>query len=345
MKKKLFTIPMIVIISAIALFFIMLLIIGEVNHYNRLLFLLRHSIYFILITLVTVTLLYVFYNLIIQKYLDKGYKIIYLKIFTLMFFAATLIITSTLRINYINTYETPIVTYFVLYDDYNNRIYESNFRRIESEIMVLEKSEQTLRLEVTEKSDGVRRHYDNGSFLYNIDRFYESRSLIDIQYNEHFQITDYEIQQEYIVRSNDQGDVSTFQWSRLFRMENIYSYNDFTSTRKTAAMTSDVTFDDYYDFSESELNESVISVAYDGGFTYILNINDIYTIPLTLSWHPDTEDKFINHTYSIGNTPIIDDFAYVKFDTKSRDKNIVTTVNSPMNELGEYVRYTLRRDL
>ncbi|MDY0139708.1 MAG: hypothetical protein RBR50_08405 [Candidatus Izemoplasmatales bacterium] len=338
MKEKKFTITMIVLLLAIALFFIMLILLGNSDIYNQRIFLLKHSTYFIFITLITVALLYLFYHLINRHYLERGYNILYLKLFTLVVFGITLFITSSLRIDYIEKYETPIVTYFVLYDDYNNRIYDSTLKRSEVDIQIIEKSDFKLTLEVIEKSDGLTYKYVDGEVSYEIPLQYESRSLIDIKYNDNNMITDYVIKQEFVRESNDLGNKAISQLSRIFIMENEYSRYSFTSNRKTRTINTEIASEGYYDFNETDLSESSISASYDENFEFVnFYLYDHLEIPLYSVGNDE-----INFAYSPTNeSGLIDDFGFVDFN----NDNIVTLLSSPLNKRGELVEYSLKKNL
>lgn len=156
-------------------------------------------------------------------------------------------------------------------------------------------------------------------------------------YNANNKITSYIIKQEFFEESNDSGDISVSQSSRIFIMNNQYSRYSFTSNRKTSIIQNTGPFEGYYDFSVGDFSESTISASYDEDYSFNFYLSDEFIIPLHIKANNE-----INFTYPpINYNGAIDDFGFIEFD----DNSIVTLLNSPHYRRGEYVEYTLEKDL
>jgi hypothetical protein len=241
-------------------------------------FVLKHTLIYILVASVIVMLIKKIYRHVLHKYgevfVDK--KLYFLKGFTILVMMILLGLSRYLQLDYIKLYETPPIRYCYFYDEYGNYIHGSRIYNVCPQVEVLSKTEDSLifRAEYIypgNRQDRLRNEHETP--------YYQGKTgygIVDvvIKYNTEHYITSYssqtsinyelyEFENEDSLKDksliNDEA-IKQYYHSLLLTIETDYSQDLVSQTKKLYVKKPEhVKFDDvseieHVDFAESDLS-------------------------------------------------------------------------------------------
>ncbi len=209
-----------------------------------------------------------FYYIYKSYFIKRQINLIYLNIITLIVLSISLIWIANTRVDFIAKNEVPNYMNEILYDEYNNKIYESILIGIEPSIEVIEKTNNKLVLHINENcicqqhSYGVEDYYPDKDLDYFIDGKVNIFVDIEIMYNEDHTIASYTIRETRNVTFEPANLQSYFGYiSRKLEIANEYTENGLTVTQRDYYFADAMNETEYQDFSPEEHYEFKIDQA------------------------------------------------------------------------------------
>jgi len=127
MKRLKPTIGQIVLLFLWVLFFVLTRVLSALPKYDQLVFVLKHLSYYTFYGLTLMLSVSVLYRILEKEFIKRLFSCKYLNIMTICILAIGLVIITKERINYIEKFETPVLTNCVYYDNLGNMIFDARY--------------------------------------------------------------------------------------------------------------------------------------------------------------------------------------------------------------------------
>ena len=226
--------------------------------FNRFNMIVKHTSFFLFFSLLIFTILKLLYhNLLKYDKLQTDHAQVWLKVFTVIVFGGFMFTLSKIQLNYVDTYETPVLLKCSYFDDYGNKLYDSYFR-YSCPTLEVEKDNNTIKLSGSESVTGTNMTYYadetrvNGGDINSEIQFY-----ITVTYDNLDRITSYQLKwtQTSIITTSTttyHGYISlmkdihnTYDASQLVSDQRNFQYKQVTQG------SNDNTTNGHYDFNDA----------------------------------------------------------------------------------------------
>jgi hypothetical protein len=252
--------------------------------YNQHVFVLKHTLIYILAASVIIMLVKKIYQIVLMRYKDVfvDKKLYFLKGFTIFVVIGLLGLSRYLQLDYIKLYETPPIAYCYYYDEYGNYIHGSRFSYVCPELEIRSKNASSLKFRVAYEYPGNRQDRLNKT---NVTPYYlgkDGYGVVDVEihYNDQNYITLYQSQTSinyelYEFENNDalknkdlvtDDAIKQYYQSLMLVIETDYNQNSVTQTKKLYvkepenAQFKDVKVIEHFDFSKSKYYEDTSKI-------------------------------------------------------------------------------------
>lgn len=270
-KKKLTKILFLCSLSS----FVITLILEFSQRYNQILFILRHSTLYLGIAFLVSAVVSYFYSIYKRYFIKKQINFFYLNIPTLIVLLVALIWIADTRLDFIAENEVPHYTNEILYDEHNNKIYESILVGIEPVVELIEKTDNTLVIHIEEKceckqnSHYIEELHPNSELERYIDGSVEIVVDIIVLYNDDSSIDSYTIEETRLITYKPDGLSKHYGYvSRKLEVFNEYNLDNFRATQNSyylAKIMTEQEFADtpiinHHDFTYDQASQSIVTV-------------------------------------------------------------------------------------
>lgn len=270
-KKKLTKILFLCSLSS----FVITLILEFSQRYNQILFILRHSTLYLGIAFLVSAVVSYFYSIYKRYFIKRQINFVYLNIPTLILLLVALIWIADTRLDFIAENEVPHYINEILYDEHNNKIYESILVGIEPVVELIEKTDNTLVIHIEEKCECKQNsHYieelnPNSDLERYIDGSVEIVIDIIVLYNNENSIDRYSIEETRLITYEPDGLSKHYGYvSRKLEVYNEYSTDVFKATQSSyyfAKFMTEQEFVDtpiinHHDFTNVQASQNVVTV-------------------------------------------------------------------------------------
>ncbi len=266
--------------------FIITLLLQFSQRYNQILFILRHSSLYLGIAFLVSAIISIFYYIYKSIFIKRNISLISLNIITLVILSISLIWIADTRLDFIAENEVPYYMNEILYDEYNNKIYESVLVGIEPSVEVVEKTANKLVLHIEENCDcqqhsrDIEEFYPDDEFDSFIDSNVEIFFDIEVIYNDDTSIDSYTIEETRNIQYEPNNVQPYYGYvSRKIEISNEYHTDNLIVTQK------DFYYADYMDDNEY--------ITFNSNNHYDFSNDEAVTSYYRLKKSLDNEDKVI----------------------------------------------------
>lgn len=325
--------------------FILTLILEFSQRYNQILFILRHSTLYLGIAFMICAVVAFFYSMYKSFFAKRQINLVYLNIPTLIIILVSLIWVADTRLDFIAENEVPHYINEVLYDEYNNKIYESILVGVDPQVELVSKTDSILEIHIEEScvclqnSYYIEEIYPENNLDYVVDGLVEIFVDITIIYNDDNSIESYTIEETRIVTFNPEG--LSAQYGHVSRkLEVLYEYNNDSltvihSSNYYAEMIPEQEYIDspiveHYDFTNDQATQTIYRLYK----TLDDNYSEIYIMDVK------EEDKDINEL-SILNRSETDSgeitISFIESPNKNAPEFVWSIQSIKSNLIGNYI--------
>ncbi len=229
------------------------------QRYHQIFFILRHSTLYLGIAFLVSAVISIFYNVYLRIFKNRNISLIYLNIITLAILSVSLIWIANTRLDFIAENEVPYYMNEVLYDEYNNKLYESLLTGIKPSVEVVEKTNRKLVLHIEESCECPQNSYSIKEFYLNeeldnrVDGYADIFVDIVVMYNEDNTIARYTIEETRNITYLPPGLEPYYGYvSRESDITNAYQVDHFTSTRNNYYVATLLNEEEYQNFDTDQ---------------------------------------------------------------------------------------------